>query len=147
MIFRYERRYIIDGKFFTHSPWALATKTTTLNSTRALASTLNCPQGNAKEQVACLRNINPGDITLKQWYITDSAGYVQVPFAPIIDGTFLPTSDNIEALINARQKKPLIIGFTQNEGFYFVLYKLQEYFMNLNKSVEDFTHANLKVKF
>ena len=110
---------------------------------------LNCSHGNAKEQVACLQNAKPGDITLKQWdkSVTDTASYVPVPFAPIIDGTFLPTGDNIEALINSRQRKPLIIGFTQNEGFYFVLYKLQEYFMNLNKSVEEFTHADLKVKF
>lgn len=73
--------------------------------------------------------------------MADYAGYIALAFSPIIDGP-----SNIDALLKTRQKKPLIIGFTKNEGSYFILYKFAKYFENINNPISDFTADNLKVK-
>jgi len=91
----------------------------------ALARDVGCKQKNPKEVVECLRKVDGDKLRTFQW--KHYKKILDFPFMPTIDGYFLP--DYPETLIKKGKAKrgELLIGSTQDEGTYFLLYHYLNY--------------------
>jgi len=82
--------------------------------------------------IECFRRLPPEKIIDKEWV---SLGIMQFPHVPIVDGAFLEENPN-DALIRKNFKKTnLLTGSNLNEGNWFIVYELPDYFSRDNPSL------------
>ncbi|TNN34575.1 Acetylcholinesterase [Liparis tanakae] len=71
-----------------------------------LAKLLGSPQASPSEMKACLQQADPMELTLKQYQVLIVPSVVAIPFAPYVDGHFLP--DTVKVLISTATSASLI---------------------------------------
>ncbi|XP_022258738.1 acetylcholinesterase-like isoform X1 [Limulus polyphemus] len=111
----------------TFNVWSIRDRETAINQGLLLAKALNCSHDprDLDSTMKCLRNADPFDLVENEWIKID---FFEFPFAPVIDGIFLP--DTPEKLLNENTtKRPnLLVGNNQNEGSFFLVFDFSEIF-------------------
>ena len=73
----------------------------------------------------CLRSKSVQEVVDEQWV---SRGIIQFPFVPVIDGAFLTEHPQQTLKYGRFYKCPILIGSNLNEGAFFVIYELMDYY-------------------
>lgn len=111
------------------SPWASVSLETAWNRSSGLVQILGCPLSPQAKMVACLQQARGKDIAAKQFEVPGAAQEF-FPFAPSVDGTFLPQSVNEMLSSNNLPKKDVLFGINQDEGTYFFPYRMPDFNLN-----------------
>ena len=107
-------------------PWGIISKQESQTRGLRMAAAVKCPhfKSNLTAVIDCLRSKPASELVLNE----PSNGICDFPFVPIIDGNFfleLP----ITSLQNGRFKKTnILMGSNTEEGYWFIMYYLTEYF-------------------
>ncbi|XP_062978327.1 cholinesterase-like [Elgaria multicarinata webbii] len=101
-------------------PWAWVRPEEAQVRGRTLGQLLGCAEDDDRAVVSCLQMKDPGEIVKKLPIIRQKA-LLDVPFVPTTDGEFLP--DDPRNLLEAGSfpVKPVLTGFTPDEGTIFLL--------------------------
>ncbi|XP_043211304.1 acetylcholinesterase-like [Amphibalanus amphitrite] len=117
------RRAVLQSGSATN-PWAVQEPSEARRRALRLADEVDCPAASDDQALTCLREIDPETLVNSEFFTTAFADF---PFAPVVDGEFLP-EDPAAALAAGRFKPAdLLAGTTSEEGNYFLLYALPEY--------------------
>ncbi|XP_030007080.1 acetylcholinesterase-like [Sphaeramia orbicularis] len=104
-----------------NAPWASVSQETAWDRSTTLVKKLGCPTSPAAALEVCLEKADPEEISSKQYEVLTKPSIISLPFAPHVDGNFLP--DTIEALLQTtKPKKDVLLGLNKDEGTYFLLY-------------------------
>ncbi|XP_014215411.1 acetylcholinesterase-like [Copidosoma floridanum] len=122
-----------------NAPWSYMTAEKASEVARILVEDCGCNSTMLEDSpgaaMACMRAVDAKTISVQQW--NSYGGILGFPYAPTIDGVFLP-QDPIELLREADfNKTEIIIGNNENEGTYFILYDFIEYFEKDNPTALD----------
>uniref|UniRef100_A0AAV2J389 Carboxylic ester hydrolase n=1 Tax=Knipowitschia caucasica TaxID=637954 RepID=A0AAV2J389_KNICA len=104
-----------------NAPWGHLSQTAAWERAQILLQKLKCPLSPVAKVEACLQKTSAEDIALTQ-FLVPGASLIHVPFAPIVDGKFLPLS--VQDMLNSKDlpKKEVLFGLNKNEGTYFLPY-------------------------
>ncbi|XP_031333769.1 acetylcholinesterase-like [Photinus pyralis] len=106
------------------APWAMATDANMANSLQ-LIKALGCPD-EIDLMLTCLQEAT-ADLIIEAQDTIPRRGLVSIPFFPVIDGT-LVVRHPLETLQNGLyDPKNVIVGVTENEGNYFLLYYAERF--------------------
>lgn len=107
-----------------NAPWASLSQATAWDRSQRLAQRLGCLLSPQDKLEACLQKADAKDIASQQFEVAPEPSLVNVPFAPVVDGNFLPHS--VEELLSSNNlpKKDVLFGLNQDEGTYFLPYGL-----------------------
>lgn len=102
--------------------WASISQAVAWERSFKLASSLGCPTSDPAKLEMCLQQVDAQSIASKAHSTVMRPSLFAPPFVPHADGDFLP--DEVEVLLNSGKlpKKELMLGLTQDEGTYFLLY-------------------------
>ncbi|XP_070685773.1 acetylcholinesterase-like [Pempheris klunzingeri] len=105
-----------------NAPWATLSQSEVWRRSMQLATLLGCPKSHPAQLEACLQQADPGKILAKQNDVFMEPTLLALPFAPHVDGDFLP--DKVEVLLSTGNlpKKEVLIGLNKDEGPYFLIY-------------------------
>ncbi|CAG5131703.1 unnamed protein product, partial [Candidula unifasciata] len=122
------RNYFHNAIMQSASPfadWAVLERDVAKNRTLTLISRALCSKNNISSSINCLRSLDPQTLCDKQWIL--NAG-VSFPFAPVIDGYFIP--DHPLKMVEKGDVKNanILLGVNKNEGIYFNVYQFQQDF-------------------
>ncbi|XP_071798342.1 acetylcholinesterase-like [Asterias amurensis] len=112
------------------APWAYYTMDVGLERGMILAERLECVEDVngvtlTKEQVVdCLRGRDVMEILQWQWV---TGKFVEFPFVPVIDGTFLTERPQSSIERGAFKQCEVLLGSNTNEGMWFILYEVPGY--------------------
>lgn len=101
--------------------WASVSQEMVINRSSCLVQILGCPLSPQAKMETCLQVARAKDIAAKQFQVPGAAQEF-FPFAPSVDGTFLPKSINEMLSTNDLPKKDVLFGINQDEGTYFFPY-------------------------
>ncbi|KAJ4935399.1 hypothetical protein JOQ06_016935 [Pogonophryne albipinna] len=106
-----------------NAPWATMSKEEARLRSMKLVTLLGCPTSPPADMEACMEKADPQQIALNQFNVLQTP-FFSAPFAPYVDGDFLP--DKVEVLLSTGNlpKKEVLIGLNKNEGTYFLMYGL-----------------------
>lgn len=104
--------------------WATISKEETWHRSMKLVTLLGCPTSPPADMEACMQKANPQQIALNQFNVLGQHSFFAAPFAPHVDGDFLP--DKVEVLLSTGKlpKKEVLFGLNKDEGTYFLVYGL-----------------------
>ena len=108
-------------------PWGYYTMEEGTRRGMLLAKLLQCDEdtnGNTlstSQVIDCLRNRSVVDILANQWVTTT---YLDLPFIPVIDGTFLTERPESALKRGAVKDCEMLIGSNTNEGAFFLIYEV-----------------------
>ena len=110
------------------SPWALESTEENMRKAYQLGRVLNCDVSNSSFLIECLRKVDAQDLELNQWDSSLAYGRIGT-FVPVVDGDFLPAHPDT-ALDSGTMKTDadIILGVTEDEGEFFLLYFFQDVF-------------------
>ncbi|XP_047451175.1 acetylcholinesterase-like [Mugil cephalus] len=105
-----------------NAPWATISQTEAGQRALKLATLLGCTTSHPAHLEMCLQQAEPTDITELQYKAMLHPSFLGFPFAPVVDGDFLP--DKVEMLLTSDKltKKDLMLGVNKDEGTYFLVY-------------------------
>ncbi|XP_061475127.1 cholinesterase-like [Rhineura floridana] len=101
--------------------WAWMSPEVAKQRSHAAAQMLGCAEGDSNAVVSCLQGKNVTEfVQLEKSLLQNSKFFLDLPFTPTTDGDFLP--DDPQKLLEARRFKikPILIGFTSDEGSIFM---------------------------
>ncbi|XP_072317470.1 cholinesterase-like [Eucyclogobius newberryi] len=113
------------------APWAHLSQETAWKRAESLVEILGCPLSPAAKMEACLQEVSAKDIVTKQFAVP-YASSLNIMFAPVVDGIFLPLSIQDMLSSNELTKKDVLFGLNQNEGTYFLPYGVPGFNLSTN---------------
>jgi len=118
--------------------WGFITKEEALNRSVRLAKELKCSfnRNRVEDTLKCMRDKASEDITALEYYVDDySLNFF--PFVATVDETFLPISPR--TLMENQDFKDIsvLIGSNANEGYWSLMYLLEEMFPNNELKMSD----------
>ncbi|KAI4815599.1 hypothetical protein KUCAC02_005740, partial [Chaenocephalus aceratus] len=118
-----------------NAPWATISKEETWRRSMKLVTLLGCPTSPPADMEACMQKADPQQISLNQFNVLGQPSFFEAPFAPHVDGDFLP--DKVEVLLSTGKlpKKEVLFGLNKDEGTYFLVYGLPGF------NVPEFAHS------
>ena len=108
----------------SNAAWGTVTQEEGKSRTEELGRYLQCEAGNQAELVTCLMETDPRTLCDNQ-YVT--AGTMQFPFVPVIDGSFFIETPEVTLRKRNFKKCPILIGTNANEGTYFLMYDASDF--------------------
>ncbi|XP_035208789.1 acetylcholinesterase-like [Stegodyphus dumicola] len=125
------------------SPWGIMDRKENMRRGLLLAEALKCPHDsdNMDAVVDCLLRKDPFEMVSNEW---GNYGVVEFPFAPVVDGAFLDETPAQSLATKNFKKTNIMTGSNSEEGTYFIVYYLTDYFKNqedvyINR--QEFIHA------
>lgn len=122
------RNYFNNAILQSASPfadWAIHERDVATKRTWRLISSASCSKNNISASINCLRSLDAQTLCDKQWTI--NAG-VTFPFAPVIDGHFIPDHPLKMTERGDVKNASILLGVNKNEGIYFNIYQFQQDF-------------------
>lgn len=131
-------------------PWAYYTQEEGLRRGKLLAAAVNCledDQGNelpVPEITRCLQQTDTVDLLYNSWV---TMNFLEFPFVPVYDGTFLPEDPRLALERHAFKDCELLIGSNTNEGFFFIIYEVphiekdEENLLDYSRYIEALKHS------
>lgn len=109
------------------NPWSLLNHTEAVRRTLRLAQAVGCPysMSEADEIMDCLRRTDPMDLVTNE---TGVPGVIDFPFVPVVDGSFLDELPEVSLKSRNFKKAQLLLGTDQEEGYYWLIYYLTDWF-------------------
>uniref|UniRef100_A0A8C6SPN8 Carboxylic ester hydrolase n=1 Tax=Neogobius melanostomus TaxID=47308 RepID=A0A8C6SPN8_9GOBI len=131
-----------------NAPWARQSHENVWNRSKGLVQMLGCPLSPHAEMDACLQRVKAKDIASKQ-LIVPGPSHVSYPYAPVIDGIFMPRSVEEMLSSNDLPKKDVLFGINQDEGTYFTAYHVPGFDLSGQSLVsrEDFLRVMQKAAY
>jgi carboxylesterase type B len=109
-------------------PWGIQVHDDAVKRTQTFAKVLGSPASSLSEAVAYLKSASPELMVNKQFEL--NAYYADLPFAPVVDGTFL-TNHPLNLIAEGKVKNTsILIGVVKNEGSLFLIAGLPSIFGN-----------------
>ncbi|XP_069543453.1 acetylcholinesterase-like isoform X1 [Brachyistius frenatus] len=107
-----------------NAPWCTISQNEAWDRSLMLATLLGCRDSGPAHVEACLQQADPHKIATKQFDVLTEHTVLSIPFAPLVDGDFLP--DKVEVLLDSRNlpRKEVVLGLNKDEGSYFLVYGL-----------------------
>ncbi|XP_033637444.1 acetylcholinesterase-like [Asterias rubens] len=108
-------------------PWGYDTMEEGMERGMLLADALQCTEDtngvtlSTSQVIDCLRNRDVVEILTYQWVTSD---YLDFPFVPVIDGTFLTERPESALSRGAVKDCEMLIGSNTNEGTFFLIYEV-----------------------
>ncbi|KAJ8030683.1 Acetylcholinesterase [Holothuria leucospilota] len=113
------------------APWAYFTMDEGIKRSRALAGFVGCdPEGSSVEIIACLEKVDYQEILFSQFDVMET--FLDFPFVPVIDGTFLPETPSTAFERHAFKPAEILLGSNLNEAMFFLIYEI----VNFNRTLE-----------
>uniref|UniRef100_A0AAF5I4B6 Carboxylic ester hydrolase n=2 Tax=Strongyloides stercoralis TaxID=6248 RepID=A0AAF5I4B6_STRER len=109
--------------------WSMDTPQRGLDKSTKLVNEVQCNRSTIEETLQCMRNVSPGTLVDNMWSITSY--FLEFPLVIISkDRNFFRKIDAFDALRNKQYDKDinLMIGINHDEGNYWNIYNLKEYF-------------------
>nr|AHB20142.1 acetylcholinesterase type 1 [Pardosa pseudoannulata] len=110
-------------------PWAILDREEIIKRGLLLGESLKCPNDRSQMNavVECLRTRDPYEMVNNEW---GNYGVVEFPFTPVVDGAFLDEMPEQSLATKNFKKTNIMMGSNSEEGSYFIIYHLTEYFKN-----------------
>uniref|UniRef100_A0A0N5C6L4 Carboxylic ester hydrolase n=1 Tax=Strongyloides papillosus TaxID=174720 RepID=A0A0N5C6L4_STREA len=109
--------------------WSMDTPQRGLDKSQKLVNAVQCNRSTVEETMKCMRNVAPGTLVDNMWSIISY--FLEFPFVIISkDRHFFRNIDAFDALRNKQYDKDinLMIGINHDEGNYWNIYNLKQYF-------------------
>ncbi|BFZ13517.1 hypothetical protein BsWGS_16556 [Bradybaena similaris] len=103
--------------------WAIQSNDLALNRTHNLACLLGCRARDMPGTMEFLRSMRAEQITDIQWNFTKF--YFDTPFAPVVDGHFLPSHPTVLMAEGKVKNTSIISGVVKDEGTFWLMYGFQ----------------------
>ncbi|XP_076364998.1 acetylcholinesterase-like [Tachypleus tridentatus] len=105
--------------------WSIHDHETAINQGLILAEALNCSHDprDLDSTMECLRNKDPSDLVNNEWI---GIKFLDFPFTPVVDGIFLTDSPETLLKENITERRNLLIGNNQYEGYLFLFFNFPE---------------------
>ena len=107
------KRFIMQSGT-ANAPWSFKTSQEAQKLALELASALDCAKNDTKEVIKCLRAVPFGNIAVEQDKLIKLG--MDFPFAPTVDGVFLPKSPEELLQDGGFEGVEAILGTTKDEG-------------------------------
>ncbi|KAK7909771.1 hypothetical protein WMY93_014455 [Mugilogobius chulae] len=104
-----------------NAPWGTNSNDKAWANSKALVQKLGCPLSPSAKTESCLQKVKVDDFNMLQYAVV-SMSFMNLPYGPVVDGTFLPLP--VQDMLNHKDlpKKDVIFGLNQDEGTYFMMY-------------------------
>ncbi|XP_071033066.1 acetylcholinesterase-like [Parasteatoda tepidariorum] len=111
------------------SPWGITERHENKKRALLLAEAVKCPhdESNMEAVIDCLLKVDPFEMVNNEW---GNYGVVEFPFTPIVDGAFLTEHPSQSFATKNFKKTNILAGSNTDEGNYFIVYYLTDYFKN-----------------
>lgn len=103
------------------SHWSVMTTKQAGVRSKKFLEAVGCTQQNTDELLHCLRGLNASFIRDNEW-VDDR--FMVFPWAPTVDGEFLPDTPYRMLKSGRFQKKEALLGVNRDEGTYWIVYAL-----------------------
>jgi carboxylesterase type B len=123
------RNYFARAIMQSASPtvdWGVKSYSQATTRSRNLAEHMGCSVRSIASMVRCLQTADAANVTEKQWLLT--SGYVETPFAAVVDGSFLPAHP-VDLLARGQVKDTeVLMGVNKDEGIFWLMYGFEPEF-------------------
>uniref|UniRef100_A0AC35TLI0 Carboxylic ester hydrolase n=1 Tax=Rhabditophanes sp. KR3021 TaxID=114890 RepID=A0AC35TLI0_9BILA len=109
--------------------WSMDTPERALEKSRKLADLVQCNKTTTQATIQCLRDVHPGLLVDNMWDILNY--FLEFPFVMVSkDANFFRDEDAFDALRNKHYRNDvnLMIGINHDEGNFWNIYNLKDYF-------------------
>ncbi|XP_071386155.1 acetylcholinesterase-like [Centroberyx affinis] len=110
-----------------NAPWATVSQKVAWDRSMMLGKLLGCPLSPPADLELCLEKADPQTILTNQFKVITKPSLIALPFAPHVDGDFLPDKPEVLLRTGNFLKTEVLLGLNKDEGTYFLVYGVPGY--------------------
>ena len=117
------------------SHWSFMTQAQARERSELFFTNVQCESADTDTLLSCLRNLTTDEIVNQEWV---DVRFMVFPWAPSVDGEFLPDTPHNLLYQGKYAKKDTLLGVNKDEGTYWILYALESLKRN-EPSLQNYT--------